>query len=39
MARKQGAYSIVASNGLILKRGPDLKRVLEIFDTKLRLVN
>src|SRR5262249_50581924 len=28
LARKQGAFSVVAPNGLILKRGPDLKRVL-----------
>lgn len=39
LARKQGAYSVVAANGLVLKRGPDLKRVLEVFDKKLRLVN
>lgn len=28
LARKQGAYSVVAQTGLILKRGPDLARVL-----------
>lgn len=39
LARKQGAYSVVATTGLILKRGHDLKRVLEVFDKKLRLVN
>ena len=39
LARKQGAYSVVAANGLVLKRGPDLKHVLEVFDKKLRLVN
>jgi hypothetical protein len=39
LARKQGAYSVVATTGLILKRGSDLKRVLEVFDKKLRLVN
>ena len=38
LARKQGAYSVVAPNGLILKRGPDLKRVLEVLDKKLRPV-
>ena len=38
LARKQGAFSVVATNGLILKRGPDLKRVLGVFDSKLRLV-
>lgn len=38
-ARKQGAYSVVAPNGLILKRGPDLKRVLAVLDRKLRPVD
>jgi uncharacterized protein DUF2794 len=37
-ARKQGAYSVVAATGLILKRGHDLARVLNVFDKKLRLV-
>ena len=27
LARKQGAYSVVAATGLILRRGPDLARV------------
>jgi hypothetical protein len=38
LARKQGAYSVVAATGLILKRGHDLARVLNVFDSKLRLV-
>jgi hypothetical protein len=38
MARKQGAYSVVAATGLILKRGHDLARVLNVFDKKLKLV-
>lgn len=33
-ARRQGAYSVIATTGLILKRGHDLKRVLEVFDTR-----
>lgn len=38
-ARKQGAYSVITATGLILKRGHELKRVLEVFDKKrLRLV-
>jgi hypothetical protein len=38
-ARKQGAYSVVTATGLILKRGHDLKRVLEVLEPKrLRLV-
>jgi hypothetical protein len=38
LARKQGAYSIVASGGLILKRGQDLARVLEVLEKKSRFV-
>ena len=38
LARKQGAYSVVAATGLILKRGHELMRVLNVFDKKLRLV-
>ena len=38
LARKQGAYAVVAPNGLILKRGPDLKRVLDVLDRRLRPV-
>jgi hypothetical protein len=30
LARKQGAYSVVAHGGLILKRGADLKQVLRV---------
>ncbi len=32
LARKQGAYSVVAATGLILKRGHDLTRVLAVLD-------
>lgn len=38
LARKQGAYSVVAATGMILKRGHELARVLGIFDKNLRLV-
>ncbi|WP_367717052.1 DUF2794 domain-containing protein [Nitratireductor sp. GISD-1A_MAKvit] len=38
LTRKQGAYSVVAASGAILKRGHELARVLAIFDKKLRLV-
>lgn len=38
LARKQGAYSVVAATGMILRRGHELARVLGIFDKKLRLV-
>ncbi|RCW84362.1 uncharacterized protein DUF2794 [Phyllobacterium bourgognense] len=38
LARKQGAYSVIAASGLILKRGQELDRVLRIFDKSLRVV-
>jgi hypothetical protein len=38
LARKQGAYCVVAASGHILKRGHDLKRVLMALDKGLRLV-
>lgn len=33
-ARKQGAYSVVTATGLILKRGHELKRVLEVLEKR-----
>jgi Protein of unknown function (DUF2794) len=38
LARKQGAYSVIAATGLILKRGHDLKRVLGVLEPNVRLV-
>ena len=38
LARKQGAFSVVAASGHILKRGHELARVLVVFDEKPRLV-
>lgn len=38
LAAKQGAFSVVATNGQILKRGHDLKQVLKIFDKHMKLV-
>jgi hypothetical protein len=38
-ARKQGAYSVISATGLILRRGHDLKRVLEVLEKRLRLVD
>jgi Protein of unknown function (DUF2794) len=34
LARRQGAYSVVSATGHILKRGPDLKQVLRVFDRR-----
>lgn len=36
--RKQGAFSVVAQTGLILKRGPELGRVLSVLEKKPKLV-
>lgn len=38
LARKQGAYSVIAATGSILKRGHELARVLGFFDRKLKVV-
>ena len=39
LARRQGAYSVVAATGLIMKRGHDLSRVLDVLDRNVvRLV-
>ena len=38
LAQKQGAYSVVAASGLIMKRGHELERVLRVFDKSLKLV-
>jgi hypothetical protein len=38
LARKQGAYSVVASGGQVLKRGQELERVLSVLDKRLSLV-
>ena len=37
-ARRQGAYSVVAATGLIVKRGHDLGRVLRVLDPRLQIV-
>jgi hypothetical protein len=39
LARKQGLYAVVASSGLVLKRGHDLRRVIAVLDKRLRLVS
>jgi hypothetical protein len=37
LARRQGAYSVIAATGLILKRGNELERVLGVLEKGLRL--
>ncbi|HVZ04905.1 DUF2794 domain-containing protein [Hyphomicrobium sp.] len=39
LARKQGAYSVIAAGGLIMKRGHDLKRVLSVLEDRLDVVS
>ncbi|WP_417671356.1 DUF2794 domain-containing protein [Roseibium sp.] len=41
LARRQGAYCVVAAGGMILKRGQDLSQVLKVLEKKkhLRLVD
>jgi len=36
LAAKQGAFSVVATDGRILKRGHDLQQVLKVFDKALK---
>ena len=38
LAAKQGAYSVINTNGTILKRGHELRQVLKVFDKALKLV-
>lgn len=37
LARRQGAWSITNANGLVLKRGHELKNVLKVLDKKPKL--
>ena len=37
LARRQGAYSVIAPGGMILKRGHDLEKVLRVLDKKRHL--
>ncbi|MDB5647445.1 DUF2794 domain-containing protein [Methylobacterium sp.] len=38
LARRQGAYAVVAASGLVMKRGTDLARVLAVLEPPLRAV-
>ena len=38
LARRQGAYTIVSSTGLIVRRGHELDRVLRVLDKSLSVV-
>jgi hypothetical protein len=37
LARRHGAFTVIAATGLILKRGPDLGRVLAVLEKNFRL--
>lgn len=39
LARRQGQWSITNANGLILKRGHELRQVLKVLDKKPKLVS
>jgi Protein of unknown function (DUF2794) len=39
LAAKQGAFSITAATGLILRRGNDLSRVLNVLEKKIQVVS
>jgi hypothetical protein len=39
LAAKQGAFSVVATDGRILKRGHDLRQVLKVFDKALKALD
>jgi hypothetical protein len=38
LARRQGAYSVISATGLIVRRGPELDRVLRAIDRSLCVV-
>ncbi len=38
LARRQGAYAVVAATGLVMKRGHDLAKVLRMLEKPLRAV-
>ena len=38
LARKQGAFCVIAASGHILKRGHELAAVLSVFERKMQLV-
>lgn len=38
LAQRQGAFSVIAASGLILRRGHDLSRVLSVLEKRVGLV-
>ena len=39
LANKQGAFSVINVNGMVLKRGHELPQVLKVFDKALKLID
>ena len=40
LARRQGAWAVIAAGGVVLKRGQELAQVLKVFDkSRLRLID
>lgn len=39
LARRQGAYAVIAAGGYVMKRGHDLRQVLTVLDKQLKLVD
>lgn len=39
LARRQGAYAVLAGSGQVLKRGHELPRVLRVLEKELRVVD
>jgi hypothetical protein len=39
LTNRQGAYSVLNTHGMILKRGHDLQQVLKVFDKVLKLID
>lgn len=40
LARRQGAFSVIAASGLVMKRGHDLDQVLKVFEKRtLRVID
>nr|WP_244670013.1 DUF2794 domain-containing protein [Kaistia sp. 32K] len=39
LRNRQGAYSVVAAGGYVMKRGHDLRQVMAVLDGKLKLVH
>ena len=37
-AQMQGAYAVIAQNGMVLKRGQDLERVLKVLEKPTRVI-